>query len=97
TKTIAERRLFPLSCWVFRDFRGPPLSVLSLFLQIAASVAVTALALRWDTKRLEPERYARSWNVASFWSAVVAFGPLCIPVHFARTRRTALGFLLGII
>ena len=46
--------------------------------------------------RLPPERYVRSWNEASFWSAVVAFGPLCIPVHFIRTRRSLVGALLGV-
>ncbi len=70
-------------------------SVLAVVLDIVLGVALTAWVIRRDTRRLDPERYARSWNEASFWSAVVAFGPLSIPVHFARTRRTVLGFLLG--
>jgi len=72
-------------------------TVVDLLLQIALSVALTAGVVRWDSRRLSPERYARSWNSASFWSAVVAFGPLCIPVHFARTRRTVVGFGLGLL
>jgi hypothetical protein len=72
-------------------------TVLDLLLQIALSVALTSAVLRWDSRRLSSERYARSWNSASFWSAVVAFGPLCIPVHFARTRRTVVGLGLGLV
>ncbi|MEO6603614.1 MAG: hypothetical protein ABIQ16_27265 [Polyangiaceae bacterium] len=33
---------------------------------------------------------------ASFLAAVYAFGPLSLPVHFARTRRSLLGFALGV-
>jgi len=70
-------------------------SVLAVVLDIVLGVVLTAWVVRRDTRRLSPERRARSWSDASFWSAVVAFGPLSIPVHFARTRRTVVGFLLG--
>ncbi|HEY0464954.1 MAG TPA: hypothetical protein VGC79_12120, partial [Polyangiaceae bacterium] len=42
------------------------------------------------------ERLARAWTDASFLSAVVAFGPLALPVHFAKTRRSLTGFGLGV-
>jgi hypothetical protein len=71
-------------------------TVLDLALQIVLGALFTAWVVRRDMRGLPPERLARSWNVASFWSAVVGFGPLSIPVHFARTRRTLLGFLLGV-
>lgn len=70
--------------------------VLELSLQIALSVAFPALVVRRDIARLAPLRLARAWNDASFWSAVVAFGPLALIVHFARTRRSLLGLLLGL-
>lgn len=70
-------------------------SVLEVVIDLLLGVAMTAWVIRRDMRRLPSERYARSWNTASFWSAVVAFGPLSIPVHFARTRRSILGFLLG--
>jgi len=70
-------------------------NVLDLVLDLVLGVLLTAWVIRRDMRRLPPDRYARSWNVASFWSAVVAFGPLSIPVHFARTRRSVLGLLLG--
>jgi len=63
---------------------------------MALGVVVTSALLRWDMRRLAPERFRRAWNRASFWSAVVAFGPLSVPVHFARTRRSASGFALGL-
>lgn len=70
--------------------------VVSFVVELAVSLWATAWVLRRDMRSLGPERYARSWNVASFWSAVVTFGPLCIPVHFVRTRRSVRGALLGI-
>jgi hypothetical protein len=39
---------------------------------------------------------ARSFPPATFWIAVVVFGPLSIPVHFLRTRRDWTGLLLGL-
>jgi hypothetical protein len=70
-------------------------NVLGVALDLVLGVVMTAWVVRHDMRRLPPDRYARAWNVASFWSAVVAFGPLSIPVHFARTRRSVLGFLQG--
>ena len=73
------------------------MSVVDLLLQIALGVVLTAGVVRRDMRRLPDTEYARSWNDASFWSAVVAFGPLCIPVHFVRTRRTFSGFVVGVL
>jgi len=73
------------------------LSVLDVALQMALGVWLTAWVVRRDMRRAPLPRYRRAWNPASFWSAVVAFGPLCIPVHFARTRRTLAGFALGVL
>ncbi len=69
--------------------------VLDLSAVIALNIVVPWAALRFDMKRLPPERLARVWNDASFWSAVVVFGPLCLPVHFTRTRRSVWGLVLG--
>jgi len=73
------------------------MNVVDLVLQIALGVVFTAWVVRRDMRRLPPRLHARAWNEASFWSAVVAFGPLCIPVHFVRTRRTFVGFALGLV
>jgi hypothetical protein len=71
--------------------------VLQLSLQIALSVAFPALVIRWDIERLAALRLSRAWNDASFWSAVVAFGPISLIVHFTRTRRSLLGLTLGLV
>jgi hypothetical protein len=39
---------------------------------------------------------SRAWPVASRRCAVVVMGLVCVPVHFWRTRRSALGLILGI-
>ena len=70
-------------------------SVVTVLLDLVRGVALTAWVVRFDMRRLPPERFVRCWNDASFWSAIVAFGPLSIPVHVARTRRSVLGFLIG--
>ncbi|HET7544623.1 MAG TPA: hypothetical protein VFK05_32360 [Polyangiaceae bacterium] len=54
------------------------------------------LIVRRDLHRLTGERLARAWTEASFLSAVVAFGPLALPVHYAKTRRSLLGLGLGV-
>jgi hypothetical protein len=65
---------------------------LSLFL----NALLPYLMVRHDLRRLSPERLARAWTDASFLSAVVAFGPLALPVHFAKTRRTGEGLAEGL-
>src|SRR5262245_40660412 len=72
-------------------------SVLAVVLDLILGVVLTAWVVRFDMRRLPPERFARCWNDASFWSAIVAFGPLSIPVHFARTRRSIFGFAVGVL
>ncbi len=69
--------------------------VLLFTFSLALGIAVPALIVRWDLGRLSGERLARSWPEASFWLAVVMFGPLCVPIHFIRTRRSWAGFGLG--
>jgi hypothetical protein len=73
------------------------LDVVAVVLQLALGIAVPAWLLRFDEHRLSPAMLERAWPRASFWSAVVAFGPLCLPVHFVRTRRSVVGLLLGLL
>lgn len=73
------------------------LDVVAVVLQLALGIALPAWLLRVDEHRLSPRMLARAWPKASFWSAVVAFGPLCLPVHFVRTRRSVTGLLLGLL
>lgn len=64
-------------------------------LSFALGIAVPAAIVRRDLARLHGEPLARSWPDASLWSAVVVFGPLCVPVHFIRTRRSWAGLGLA--
>ncbi|HEY8943639.1 MAG TPA: hypothetical protein VIM73_05225 [Polyangiaceae bacterium] len=72
------------------------LEVLLICLQLALGIALPMLLIRQDMARLDRARLARCWNDASLWSAVVAFGPVAVVVHFARSRRSLLGLLLGL-
>jgi hypothetical protein len=49
----------------------------------------------WDESRLSRPELARAWPPASRTLALVYFGLLSVPVHFWRTRRSALGTLIG--
>lgn len=70
--------------------------VLLFALSFALGIAVPANVVRYDLARLQGERLARAWPDSSLWSAVVVFGPLCVPVHFIRTRRSWAGIGLGV-
>jgi hypothetical protein len=70
--------------------------VATLIVQFAATIWVSAWVVRRDLKRLAPDLLSRAWPESSFWSAVVCFSPLCVPLHFVRTRRSALGAAVGL-
>jgi hypothetical protein len=70
--------------------------VLLYTMSFVLGIVVPAGIVRYDVARLSGERLARAWPEASLWSAVVVFGPLCLPVHFIRTRRNWAGLGLGL-
>ena len=65
-------------------------------LSLLLNALLPYLIVRRDLARLSEERLARAWPPASFLAAVYAFGPLSLPVHFTKTRRSLLGFALGV-
>lgn len=67
--------------------------VLSATLQIYSSFWV----IRRDERRLIGCPWDRAFPPATFWIAVVVFGPLSIPIHFVRTRRSWAGLGLGLL
>jgi hypothetical protein len=69
---------------------------LVLLVGFFASIAVTAWILHFDIRRLPPRLQARAWPVSSLWAAVAWFAPLCLLIHFVRTRRSIVGLLLGL-
>lgn len=66
-------------------------------LSLVLNSLVPYLIVKRDLARLSEERLVRAWPEASFLSAVLAFGPLSLPVHFTKTRRSWLGFGLGVL
>ena len=71
--------------------------VLLLGLQLVLGLVVPALIVRADIRRLPPKELARAWPDASVWSAVYLVSAFAVLVHFTRTRRSLLGFLLGLV
>ena len=84
----------------------PGQEVIELFLSWAVTNALTFLVVIVDTRRLSEDRLERAWPPASRDAAIIAFGLLALPFHFAKTRGTwtsvrgvlgrALGFTLGL-
>jgi hypothetical protein len=70
--------------------------IVDLIVSFAVSTTALALLLSWDERRLSDEALARAWPVSTRRIAIVVGGVLCLPLHFARTRRTVLGFFLGV-
>lgn len=70
--------------------------VLVIALGFVLNAALPYLIVKRDLQRLTAERLSRAWNEASFLSAVIVFGPLSVPVHFVKTRRSWTGLALGL-
>ena len=51
--------------------------------------------VRRDMRKISEERLARCWNSASLGSAILAFGPLCLPFHFVKAHGLLRGLGLG--
>ena len=69
-------------------------------LEYVASLVVTTVLcfaiVLVDERRLAEDARDRAWPPPSRAAAIVAFGPLCLPVHFWRTRRSFAGTLVGL-
>ncbi len=69
--------------------------VLDVALSMLVGTLGTILLVAWDERRLDEAAQDRAWPLSTRLAAALAFGPLCLPVHFWRTRRTLVGTLLG--
>ena len=69
--------------------------LVTFVLSLVVTTALVFLIVWRDERRLDPERLDRAWPATTRIAAVVAFGPLCLPVHFWRTRRSLVGVVLG--
>jgi hypothetical protein len=71
--------------------------VIELVVSAALQIYLTFLVIRRDERRLTGVAASGSFPPATFWAAVVVFGPLSIPIHFVRTRRSGAGLVLGLL
>ena len=67
----------------------------AFFLNSSLTFAVVFTDERW-LAHSHPELLDRAWPASTRLSAAIAFGPLCLPIHFWRTRTSVLRRLLGL-
>ena len=71
--------------------------ILLFSVQLALGIVVPWWIVRRDMRKIPEGQLDRAWTDASFWSAIVLFGPLCLPFHYVKTRRSLRGLGLGVI
>ena len=71
--------------------------ILAMTIMWGAKFALMSALLAWEERRLPEEKRARAWPPATRLLACAIFQELALPVHFWRTRRTAVGLGLGIL
>ncbi len=76
--------------------------VLSIVVSWSVTLPAVVLVIRRDERALRGVELERAWPPVSRDAAIFAmwnfFGlhPLCVLLHFARTRRTIVGYLKGL-
>ena len=77
--------------------------ILALIVPWTTMTASVLALLGRDERRLSYDQRARAWPLAARLNAVVGLGLmasplhlLALPIHFARTRRTVRGALVGV-
>ena len=73
---------------------GDEVSIPTLIVATASSIALTFIVLKADERRLSREQRSRAWLPASQMVAYL-FAPFSLLVHFVRTRRSVVGTLFG--
>lgn len=83
------------------------MSMLQFVVQFVLNIVLPWWIVRLSLRMLPASARDRAWNEASFRSAVVVFGPLSLPVHFARVGlgperwhwllRAPIGLVLGVV
>jgi hypothetical protein len=78
-------------------------AILELVVSWIVTTALTFFIVIADERLMREERLERAWPPTSRDAAIVAFGVLALPIHFARTRghfrnlRGLLGIPLGLV
>ncbi len=80
---------------------GGNLELVQVIVSWCVTLPAVVLVIRTDERRLETDALARAWPPQSRDAAIfglwnLGVHPLCVLVHFARTRRSALGSFLGL-
>lgn len=70
--------------------------VLIVALSLVLNAFLPYAIVKRDLLSLPKPLLERAWTDPSFLSAVLAFGPLSLPVHFGKTRRSVLGLGIGL-
>lgn len=80
----------------------PGAQVIELLASWIVTNALTFAVVIFDERRMTEERLERAWPASSRDAAIVGFGLIALPIHFARTRgsfrsaRGVLGIVLGL-
>ena len=77
------------------------LEVVQIVVSWAVTLPAVAAIIVCDERRLRADALARAWPPVSRDAAIfglwnMGVHPLCVLVHFARTRRSLYGALLGL-
>lgn len=66
-----------------------------LLLTWILGILLTLAVQRWDSRRLDEEQRARSWNYATLAQAIFNFGPFSM-LGWGWVTRRGIGLLLGL-
>ena len=66
----------------------PGAEVIELLVSWVVTTALSFVVVMFDERRLCEEQLERAWPPSSRSAALVAFGVLALPFHFAKTRGT---------
>ncbi len=77
------------------------LELVQVIVSWLVTLPAVVLVIKADEKRLDAEALARAWPPQSRDAAIfglwnLGVHPLCVLVHFARTRRSVLGTGVGL-
>ena len=72
------------------------LEVLSYVTQFAFTTWAVFFIVVRDERGLPPKQLERAWPPTSRNLALVVLGVFALPFHYARTRRSVLGFTIGL-
>jgi hypothetical protein len=78
------------------------LELVQVIVSWVVTLPAVVLVIRADERRLRGEALRRAWPPQSRDAAIfglwnLGVHPLCVLIHFARTRRTVLGTGLGLL